>query len=267
MVGAGTPMLTPETAAPPRAAPQPALQELLEDLYRRQLALDPNNGYLREHGSRAGIANHVRTFHAYRRFLPERGSVLDWGCNHAPDSCLLRAWFGDRLELHSSDFITRECYAVFHDYARSRYTQLGDEVRLPFAAEFFDAVLGSGVLEHTPMDYESLREIRRVLRPDGVLIVTYLPNWLSLKEWVRRVVRRRDFHRRLYGMGEVRQLLKHAGFYPVFAGYQTFFWHRLLGAAGLRRWEHGLARVLARLLPVHVFSSTLCLVARKVSMM
>jgi SAM-dependent methyltransferase len=274
MVGARTPVLTPE---PPQAVPEPPLQELLADLYRKQLALAPDNphlreiypddSYLREHGRPASIANHIRTFHWYRRHLPERGTVLEWGCQHAPDSCLLRAWYGDRLSLHSCDFNNRACYPVFHDFAQSAYAQLEDEVRLPFAANFFDAVLGSGVLEHTVMDYESLKELRRVLKPEGVLILMYLPNWLSVKEWVRRVVRQRDFHRRLYGLGEAKQLLKRCGLYPVAAGYQTFFWQRLLAAVGLRRWEDGLSGVLTRLLPVHVFSSTLCLVARKVSMM
>ena len=243
-----------------------SLHEFLEELYKKQLTIDPGNEYLREHGSHVCIANQIRTFHWYRPYLPETGAVLDWGCNHAPDSCLLRAWFADRLDLFSCDFIEQTRYRVFHDFARSSHKTLEDEIRLPFASNSFEAVIASGVLEHTAMDYESLKELHRVLKPGGALVITYLPNWLSFREWMRRALWRRDFHRRLYGMGETKQLLKRCGFYPVAAGYQTFFWERLFAAMGMSRWESGLSR-LARLVPVHVFSSTLCFVAHKVTEM
>lgn len=248
------------------AAGDASLQHLLEELYARQLAIEPNP-YLLEHGSGIWIANQIRTFHWYRPFLPDAGTVLDWGCHHAPDSCLLRAWFGDRLALHSCDFVEPGRYPVFHNFAHAAYTRLEDEVLLPFPSNYFDAVIGSGVLEHTSMDYESLKELHRVVRPNGILVISYLPNWLSCKEWVQRSIRKREFHRRLYGLGEAQQLLKRCGFYPVVAGYHTFFWERLLAAAGLRRWERTLSTLLTRLLPVHVVSSTLRVVARKVTEM
>ena len=241
------------------------LQPLLEKLYANQLALDPNDPYMRTHGNRTAIENHVRTFRWYRPYLPNSGVVLDWGCNHAPDSCLLRASFGDRLSLHSCDFGEPSRYRLFHDFARTEHHRLESEVLLPFSSNFFDAVVGSGVLEHAAMDYESLKELHRVIKPDGVLVISYLPNWLSINEWMRRVIRKKDFHRRLYGMGETTQLLKRCGFYPIAAGYQTFVWERMLTAAGLRRWERGLAECLAWLLPIHVFGSTLYLAGRKVS--
>ena len=243
------------------------LQDSLEDLYAQQLAFDPENAYLVEHGSPAWIANQIRTFHWYRDYLPSAGNVLDWGCNHAPDCCLLRVWFGDRLSLYSCDLIDQRSYQVFHRFAASSYTKLQDSVLLPYPPNFFDAVIGSGVLEHVAMDYESLKEVYRVLKPGGVLIISYLPNWLSCKEFVRRVVRKRDFHRRLYGKGETKQLLKRSGFYPISVRYHTFFWERRLARFGMGRWEPELARLLAQLLPIHVFSSTLCLVGQKMTAM
>ena len=244
-----------------------SLQRLVGELYARQHAIEPDNPYLREHGSPIWIANQIRNFHWYRPFLPDTGAVLDWGCHHAVDSCLLRAWFGDRLSLHSCDVLEPGRYPVFHDFARAAYTRLEDAVRLPFPSNSFDAVIGSGVLEHVAMDYESLKELHRVLRPDGMLLISYLPNWLSYEEWVQRTIRKSAFHRRLYGLGEAKQLLKRCGFYPVLAGYHTFFWKRLVRAAGLRRWERPLSALLERLLPVQVISSTLRVVARKMTEM
>src|SRR5262245_30808593 len=67
-------------------------------------------------------------------------------------------------------------YPVFHRYADLSYRQLDHIFRLPYPDAAFDAVIASGVLEHVPMGYESLKELHRVLRPDGRLIITYLPN-------------------------------------------------------------------------------------------
>jgi SAM-dependent methyltransferase len=243
------------------------LQDLLKGLYAKQSIIEPDNGYLLEHGSSIYIENQVRTFHWYRPYLPNMGSILDWGCNHAPDSCLLRASFGDRLSLYSCDFIEANQYEVFHSFAHTNHKRLDDEIHLPFASNFFDAVIGSGVLEHTAMDDESLKELHRVVKPDGVLVISYLPNRLSFQEWVRRVIRKKNFHRRLYGLTEAKQLLKRRGFYPIVAGYHTFFWERKLAAVGLSRWERRLSKLLTRLLPLHLFGSTLYFVAQKVTVM
>ncbi|SRR5579883_3240744 len=255
------------TATPCPATIPPAgvddLPGLLADLYRRQLALDPNDAYLREHAGERCVANQVRTFCWYAPYLPARGRVLDWGCNHAPDSCLLRARFGRQLELHGSDFAEPGRYRLFHQFADLQYQRLEDTVALGYARDTFDVVISSGALEHAAQDYESLKEIYRVLKPDGLLIVTYLPNWLSYREWLRRVVHRHQFHRRLYGLGEARQLLKRSGLYPIRAGYHTFFWDNLLGGttnAGNRWLRDG----LPRLVPLQWFCSTLCFMARKV---
>ena len=227
---------------------------MLTDLYRQQAVQEPNNRYLLTHGSPRSITNQVRTFHWYRPYLPPAGNVLDWGCQHAPDSCLLRAWYGDRLDLHSCDFPSAARHRVFHDFAAATFTSLTDDDRLPYENQHFDAVIGSGVLEHAARDGESLRELYRVLRPGGALVITYLPNRLSINEWLRRVVWRRDFHRRLYGLGETKRMLSHHGFVPLTARYHTFLWERLCGPLG-------------RMMPLQVFSSTLCLVARKVRCM
>src|SRR5262249_12286172 len=116
-----------------------SLQQVLQELYLGQLALEPDNAYLINHGSPKSMADHIRTFHWYRPFLPSAGSILDWGCNHAPDSCLLRAWFGDGVSLHSCDFVGSDRFPVFHDFAQATHERLEDEVQLPYSANFFDA--------------------------------------------------------------------------------------------------------------------------------
>jgi ubiquinone/menaquinone biosynthesis C-methylase UbiE len=159
---------------------------------------------------------------------------LDWGCHYGPDSCLLRSVYGERIELHACDFAAETEFACFREFARPLYAQLKNVVQLPYPDGTFDAVIGSGVLEHTAMDYESLKEVYRILKPAGVLVITFLPYFLSWSEWYRRSRKMRPFHWRLYGRREFSQLLKRTGFRPVEIGFQTFV-PNLFGE-GILRW-------------------------------
>lgn len=49
---------------------------------------------------------------------------------------------------------------------------LGDLTGLPFDSESFDVVVGFEVIEHVDDQARALEELRRVLRPEGVLLVT-----------------------------------------------------------------------------------------------
>lgn len=233
---------------------------LLNDLYAKQAALRPDDRYLADHRRPAVVDKQVRTFAWYRPFLPESGTLLDWGCNHAPDSCLLRAAFGDRYELLSCDFGPPGQFAAFAEFARTKHVELTDPVRLPYADHSIDAVIASGVLEHAAMDYESLKELYRILKPDGLLVISHLPYWLSTEEWRNRR-RKTGYHMRLYGRGELSQLLKRSGFYPREISSHTFARDKLLERLGLP------LPGLKALIPVHPFPSTLKAIARKVTSM
>src|SRR5262249_58905421 len=122
--------------------------------------------------------------------------------------------FGDAVDLHACDYVAAEDFPVFRAAARPRYLRLDHPIRLPYEDFTFDAVIGSGVLEHTTMDRESLKEVHRVLRPDGVFVITYLPYRYSWDEWYLRRVVKAGYHRRLYGKAELARLLLSYGFQP-----------------------------------------------------
>lgn len=255
------------TAPPPAApcSPPAALAAALSARYAEQLRTAPDDLYLLSHARPATVATQVRVFGWYAPFLTSHPdwpdvAVLDWGCRHAPDSCLLRAAFGGRPHLHGADFEPPDRFAAFHRAAGLRYHRLDHVYRLPYPDESFQAVVASGTLEHAAMDYESLKELWRVLRPGGRLVVTYLPNRWSVGEWrKRRWPDAHPPHPRLYSLAELRHLLLHHGFRPRAVGYQTRY-DALGGAAGWKRWP-------VRAAQLHRFTSTLCGVGEKVPAM
>lgn len=236
------------------------MTELLRRLYEEQLKIAPGDEYLRLHGQAKFIQGSVRVFRFYERFLPSSGRILDWGCRHAPDACLIRKKFGDGVEIDGCDVIGAEQYRVFFEYSGLRYQRLRDTWALAYPSSCFDAVVASGVLEHVPMDYESLKELYRVLKPSGLLVLTYLPNRWSVEEWWLRINQRPNSHLRLYSLSEARRMLLHTGFVPRLAGFQTQL--DLLPPDG--KWS-GVLRSILRLGMLQRLTSCICVVAEKSS--
>ena len=248
------PVLTGSTAPSFPTAGREGAEALLARLYAEQLAFTPDDQYLTDHSRPRIIAGQADAFRWYQPLIPSTGAVLDWGCNHAPDSCLLRGSGGD-YALHGCDFREPGRFRAFHNFADLQFRTLGHLYQLPYGDAQFDAVIAGGVLEHAAWEYESLKELYRVLRPGGVLIITYLPNRFSAKEWVQRNVRKRDHHLRLYGLSTTRRILLGLGFEVLDARHQS-----TLGG--------GWRGAVARLVPgVAVTSSVLCFAARKLTVM
>jgi SAM-dependent methyltransferase len=238
------------------------LCELLAQIYEEQIKTSGQIPYLMEHSSREFVKHQVNVFLWYLQYFPQSGAILDWGCNHGPDSCLIRKVFNEKYDLYACDFLPESEFSNFRNYCKPKYTQLNHPIGLPYAENSFDVVIGSGVLEHTAMDQEALKAVFQVLKPDGLFIITYLPFRWSWSEWHRRRILKADFHRRLYGKRETEEMLKRWGFYPIELIYQTFVPDVVDG-----KLPTPLKRLLA---PVRhpIFShSVLCCAARKMTIM
>jgi SAM-dependent methyltransferase len=88
-----------------------------------------------------------------------------------------------------------------------------DITRLPFADGFFDLVICSEVLEHIPEHEEAVKELTRVLKPGGNLVISvprYLPERIcwALSDSYHQVSRG---HIRIYKKKEVIHLIQRAG--------------------------------------------------------
>ena len=115
------------------------------------------------------------------------------------------------------------------DFCRARglkNVRQGAAETLPFANESFDLVTGLDVVEHLDDDVAGLREMRRVLRPGGHLLL-FVPAFMFL--WgVQDDV---SHHRRRYTLPELKKKLAQAGLGIERASYAniSFFAPILLG--------------------------------------
>ena len=102
---------------------------------------------------------------------------------------------------------------------------------LPYDDGSFDLVTGFDVIEHLDDDVAGLREMRRVLRPGGrVLLIVPAFMWLwGVQDDVSN-------HRRRYRLPELRHAVERAGFHVERATYAniTFFVPTLLGRVFMR---------------------------------
>lgn len=132
-----------------------------------------------------------------------------------------------------------------------------DVIDLPFGDETFDAAVLGEVLEHIPDDAAALREVARVVRPDGVLAVSVPadPSRFGPSDhWAGHV---RRYTRRLLiaaceqsGFSVVRC---QAWGFPVSALYHRHLYERRLdrqGSAPPRLWERLALRVLSAVLQI-----------------
>jgi ubiquinone/menaquinone biosynthesis C-methylase UbiE len=196
--------------------------------------------------------------------------VLEWGCQHAVDSCLYRLRFGPEIELHGCDCVPADSYRPFYEYSRLHYAVIQHPYLLEYADGFFDVVTSNGVWEHVDYENESLREVFRVLKPGGLFLVACLPNRYSYTEAAQRRMGH-TAHDRLYTMASARSQLEAAGFEVVATEYRLVVPTMLNGFPGLVKSLYQAVdgpvwlanRLLERTWPVNRLASNLMLAARK----
>lgn len=110
--------------------------------------------------------------HAIAR-VAEGASVLDVGCGAGFDLIVARKTVGDSGRVCGID-MTPEML----ERARKNFAELGiegielelvDSEKIPYPDDSFDVVISSGVINLSPAKQALFREIRRVLKPGGIL--------------------------------------------------------------------------------------------------
>jgi SAM-dependent methyltransferase len=114
-----------------------------------------------------------------------------------------------------SDLGVRHCVGLEYDFgaiglAREKHATpivQGSAEMIPFTDGVFDLVTCTDVLEHVQKDYESVREIRRILKTGGFAIFT-VPAFQSLWGHQDTV----SHHLRRYRKSDLEKIVKNSGF-------------------------------------------------------
>jgi SAM-dependent methyltransferase len=206
---------------------------------------------------------HKRMGFFLRHLPPPPARVLDCGCGAG--EYVLRLCADAGFDAHgveySADKVARASLAPRLD---GRVRQ-GDLAHLPFETGAFDAALLNEVLEHVPSETSALREIHRVLRLGGVLIVASpnrlfpfethgvawrssgrpIPPWVPFIPWLPLKLGRRffDYWARNYWPGQLSGLLTQNGFRVV---RRSYFWQTFENISGSQPWLIGRFRGVLR---------------------
>ena len=96
-----------------------------------------------------------------------------------------------------------------------------DACALPFEDASFERIIASEVMEHIPDDEAAMRELHRVLKPNGILAVTVPRRWPEQICWLLS----NDYHSaagghvRIYTRGDLESKLQRAELYPFHHHY------------------------------------------------
>ncbi|MBE9013957.1 class I SAM-dependent methyltransferase [Pseudanabaenaceae cyanobacterium LEGE 13415] len=144
--------------------------------------------------------------------IPEHSIVLDVGCGR--NAAFLKAIEPRIAQGYGVDFKVAEFQT---DKLKTIQVHLGEE--LPFADDSFDVVTMLAVLEHIEHEQAILKEIRRVLKPGGKLVLTVPSVWaqpvLEFLSYRLRIVDEAEIrdHKRYYDRQKLKQvLIQVAGF-------------------------------------------------------
>ena len=108
-----------------------------------------------------------------RRVAPQaHGRLLDVGCGDKPYEAIFRPHVTDYIGVeHRETFALTSASTPEAERGKQGPDVLYTGDRLPFPDHSFDTVLNVQVLEHTPRPAELVREMARVLKRDGLLIL------------------------------------------------------------------------------------------------
>ena len=140
------------------------LNRLLQRLHREAFITSPlgiliNPVYIIRRGLYRNISSLATRIH---------GNVLDFGCGSKPYESLFT---------NATSYVGVDVQVSGHDHQTSRIDVFYDGTTLPFADGQFDATVCFEVFEHVFNIDELLVEIRRVLKPDGSLLISIPFAW------------------------------------------------------------------------------------------
>ena len=180
-----------------KSIPNPLPREMMEHTY--PILFDVEQSHWWYIGRRRIIEGFIADI--CRRVTDRRPRILDVGCGTGANLIMLSK-HGDAEGVDVSEDALAFCRERGLDKVR-----LGAGEELPYEDATFDLVTAFDVIEHMDDDLAGLREMRRVLRPGGRVLL-FVPTFMFL--WgVQDEV---SNHRRRYRLPQLQRVLEQAGF-------------------------------------------------------
>lgn len=188
------------------AAVDQILQNLIE-AHRQDASLE-------QFGALISAQQYLLAYRLVAKYLRPRDRVLDWGVGNGHFSYFL-VKAGYCAEGYSFQGLPPVCAPFVSEQYHYRQGNWSEPTILPFPDQRFDGVVSIGVLEHVREtggeEIASLKEIYRILKPNGVFICFHLPNRYSWIEYAARVVKKWS-HEYRYTTKEITAMSAMAGF-------------------------------------------------------
>ncbi|MBI4039716.1 class I SAM-dependent methyltransferase [Candidatus Daviesbacteria bacterium] len=182
-------------------------------------------GYYRQ-GIRRNLLQkiwHTNRFGAVSDFvMPTRGEILDIGCADGTFSQVILEKTGAEklVGIDVVDHLIADDQQYFKNNGKMEFL-VADAHNLPFADGTFDAVFALEVLEHVENPRQVLSEVKRVLKPDGYIVIL-VPNetlLFKIEWWLFRTFGPakiwNDTHIQEYSKNTLLKMVTQAGFAVV----------------------------------------------------
>lgn len=158
--------------------------------------------------SRVARLKGLRTAQILEEYKDNNSKVLDLGCGIGLTLSILTQRFPKSIGCDVDPEAVKATKGILEKIQRKVPVVLYDGNNLPFANNSFDIVVSIEVIEHVNNPYKMLSEIRRVLKPDGILHITTANKWWPYEPHFRLLFLSylpefiADFYIRLTGKGE-----------------------------------------------------------------
>lgn len=114
-------------------------------------------------------------------YKPVSAKVLDLGCGIGLTLGILGQEYQNAIGCDISDHALEGTMAMLKQVGAKNKVIKYNGKKLPFRANTFDAVLSLEVIEHAPDPILMLKEIQRVLKKNGILIITTPNKWWPIE--------------------------------------------------------------------------------------
>ena len=138
-----------------------------------------------------------------RQHVGDNGTVLDVGCGVGDN---LKSVYRENVKFKGLEYSANSLARAKRVLPSDVEVIQGSAVDMPFQSNSSDLMMCIEVLEHIPDQYQALRDMHRVLKPDGVLVLSvpyrrWFPSYYTYMGHIRH-----------YTRGELQQLLAESGF-------------------------------------------------------